>query len=172
MDTSDAEQTTIWGAVGRPPEEVQRLYDDGYGIHRLAQIFDCSTTEIIDDLLELDLVALHDLYPDRLPQLVTAEYERVKHGPHRVRVHRLLMVAEEGFEAVANAVEIHHESCRWDNRPDELVLCATRQEHQDLHNEDDTAPDDLHQLSEFRDGENHSLAEFTQARGVPETSTS
>lgn len=52
------------------------------------------------------------------------------------------------------------------------MLCATRQEHQDLHNEDDTDHDDLHQLSEFRDDENRSLAEFAQVHGGAETGTS
>lgn len=173
MDTSETEQTTLWGSVGRPPDEVQRLYERGCGIHRLAQLFDCPTMAIIDDLLELELVELHELYPDRLPQLITAEYERVNHGPHRVRLHRLLMVAECGFEAVADATDIHHESFPWDNRPDALVLCATREEHMALHAEDDGDHENQQELSEFgEESENHSLEEFIQTRGAAGAGTS
>ncbi len=152
---------------------MQRLYERGYGIHRLAKLFNCSTTAIIDELLALDLVDWEEMYPDELPQLRTTDYERIEYGAHRVRVHRLLMVAECGFEAVANAVEIHHESVRWDNRPDALVLCETRQEHKNLHAEDDGDHENQQELSEFgEESENQSLEEFIQTRGAAGAGTS
>lgn len=137
MDRSDAKQTTIWGAVGRPESSLRKLYeDDGYSISQLAQLFDCSTTAICDDLCSLGLLDADELFPDRLPRFRTYDkYEFWEHGRHRVRVHRLLMVAEHGFEAVADAAAIHHESFPWDNRIDALILCATRKEHQDLHDD-------------------------------------
>lgn len=173
MDVNKMEQTTIWGAVGRPLDKVQRFYEDGVVISQLAQIFDCSTTAIIDDLLEFEFVEQSNLYPDELPQLRTAEYERIVHGPHRVYAHRLLMVAECGFEAVADATDIHHESFRWDNRLDALVLCATREEHMALHADGpDGDHEDQQELSEFDEQrQNRSLDEFTQVHSTAETGT-
>lgn len=41
-------------------------------------------------------------------------------GPHNVYVHRLLAVAEYGFDAVAE-MEVHHKNeIPWDNRPDNI----------------------------------------------------
>ena len=50
----------------------------------------------------------------------------------RVKVHRLLAVAEYGYEAVVDK-DIHHRNgVKWDNRP-ENVEPLTRSEHMSLH---------------------------------------
>jgi len=52
----------------------------------------------------------------------------------RVYVHRLLAVAEHGFDAVAGN-EVHHRNhIKWDNRPDNIEVLSTaehRREHID-----------------------------------------
>lgn len=62
---------------------------------------------------------------------------RTKHQgkEFRVRVHRLLAVAEYGFEAVKD-MEVHHmNTIKWDNRSDNIVL-LTSSEHAMLHAQD------------------------------------
>lgn len=151
MDWSETEQTRLCGGVDRPNAALRTLYkDEGYSISHLSNVFDCSTSAIIEDLCDLGMLDADGLFPDQFPRYRTAEkYERWEHGPHCVRVHRLLMVAEHGFEAVANAIEIHHESFPWDNRSDALVLCSTRQEHNDLHADQLGDHEDQRELSEF-----------------------
>lgn len=151
MDSSEQGQARLGGGVGRPPTILRRLYQDkGYSLSRLSNIFGCSTSAIIEDLCDIGVLDADELFPDQLPQYRTAEkYERWEHGPHCVSGHRLLMVAEHGFEAVANAVEIHHESFKWDNRADALVLCETRQEHNDLHADSPGEHEDQRKFSEF-----------------------
>lgn len=154
MNWSEQGQARLCGGVGRPPALLRRLYEDeDYSLSRLSNVFDCSTSVIIEDLCDIGVLDVDELFPDRFPRLTTTEYGRWWHGPHRVRVHRLLMVAEEGFEAVANAVEIHHESFKWDNRSDALVLCETRQEHKDLHADRPGEHEDQREVSEFDDSQ-------------------
>jgi hypothetical protein len=49
-----------------------------------------------------------------------------------VYVHRLLAVAEYGFEAVSNRVVHHENGIKWDNRPENIDV-MTRGEHQNEH---------------------------------------
>ncbi|MDL0127054.1 HNH endonuclease [Halobacterium salinarum] len=52
-------------------------------------------------------------------------------GPH-LKVHRLLAVAEYGFEEVSEMVVHHKNGIRWDNRPENLEL-MTSSEHSKHH---------------------------------------
>jgi hypothetical protein len=47
---------------------------------------------------------------------------------HCVRVHRLVAVAEHGFDVVADSVVHHKNSIPWDNRPSNLDV-MTHEEH-------------------------------------------
>jgi len=53
-----------------------------------------------------------------------------------VLVHRLLAVAEYGYENVCDNVIHHKNGIRWDNRPDNIEV-MTRSEHSKLHAEMD-----------------------------------
>jgi len=55
-------------------------------------------------------------------------------GSYRVRVHRLLAVAEYGLNAVVGNVVHHKNGVRWDNRPQNLEVMA-RREHNQLHHD-------------------------------------
>jgi hypothetical protein len=49
-----------------------------------------------------------------------------------VGIHRLVMVAERGFDAVADKHVHHKNGVRWDNRPENLELLS-RTEHAERH---------------------------------------
>jgi hypothetical protein len=69
-------------------------------------------------------------------------YETVcgRHSDEIYRLHRLVMIAEHGVDAVAD-MDVHHKNeIPWDNRPENLEL-LTKSEHTKLHQqaEDSTA---------------------------------
>jgi len=52
---------------------------------------------------------------------------------HTVKIHRLVAVAEYGFEVVSKSDDIHHKNgCRYDNRP-ENIKPVSRKEHVRIH---------------------------------------
>lgn len=61
---------------------------------------------------------------------------KVQHGDEHkseiVYVHRLLAVAEHGFDAVCGNVVHHKNEVRWDNRPENIEI-MTRKQHQNEH---------------------------------------
>jgi hypothetical protein len=57
---------------------------------------------------------------------------RVDGEVKRVQHHRLLMVAEHGFDAVSDNVVHHINEIQWDNRPDNLKI-LTDEEHKRHH---------------------------------------
>ena len=70
----------------------------------------------------------------------SAGYEKWRHAvdydgervDHRVSHHRLLAVAEFGFDAVAGMAVHHENGLKWDNRIENLSL-KTAEEHAELH---------------------------------------
>lgn len=66
-------------------------------------------------------------------------YERWEHEIQdlklAVRVHRLLAVAEHGFDEVADKHVHHKNQIPWDNRPDNIEIMEPS-EHIRLHNQD------------------------------------
>lgn len=129
-DDGELEQSTA--------ARFRALYEDQeLSVEELADRFGCTTREIHKHLRECGILARIDLVDGEAPPArlgIKDGYEVWSHGPHYVRVHRLLMVAEEGFAAVAQSEIVHHETeVEWDNRPDELRLIATIGEHNSLH---------------------------------------
>jgi len=61
-------------------------------------------------------------------------YERVQCGVNKEQasLHRLLAVAEYGFEAVRGKVVHHKSNIPWDNRPENLEV-VTQSEHKKIH---------------------------------------
>lgn len=70
-------------------------------------------------------------------------------GSHRsVDIHRLVMVAEYGIDAVINRDVHHHTKIPFDNRPENLQLLS-HSEHTTLHNRWEKHPDDQSTLFKF-----------------------
>lgn len=73
----------------------------------------------------------------------------------RIRHHRLLAVAEFGFDAVRENIVHHKNSLKWDNRPENLVLLS-RSDHSTLHGQQRSRE----QSSRARDQERNNRGEF------------
>lgn len=59
----------------------------------------------------------------------------IDYSQNYVAVHRLLAVAEHGFDAVGPDVDVHHSNgVPWDNRPSNIEL-IDKGKHAALHNE-------------------------------------
>ncbi|AGM10789.1 HNH endonuclease [Halorubrum tailed phage 8] len=65
-------------------------------------------------------------------EIATNEYEGVQ---REVAIHRLIMLAEYGFEAVCQNQVHHLNGVRWDNRPSNLSLMSAS-DHARLHSEE------------------------------------
>lgn len=72
----------------------------------------------------------------KLPQfrLNANGYEEIRHCGEVAKHHRLLAVAEYGFDAVEGMAVHHKNNLSWDNRPDNIELLTPREHHQ-LHYE-------------------------------------
>lgn len=87
----------------------------------------------------------HGIATDKSPQEKPPHFEELENGYERIRtqidgermsvsVHRLLMVAENGFESLVD-MEIHHKNhIPWDNRAENLEI-VSRTEHAKIHSE-------------------------------------
>lgn len=84
--------------------------------------------------------------------LGTKGYERLRSDDTEVLVHRLVAVAEYGFDAVAD-MQVHHiNENTWDNRPDNLELMTLR-EHLSHHHRKLTWLDKIRITELYRAGQ-------------------
>lgn len=126
---------TEWESVSklRDKEWLERQYHlNGLSQHQIADELGCSQMTVSR------WCAKHGIETDE------ANFE--KHGSHRfaggyevfssredqVAVHRLIMVAEKGFDAVCGKVVHHQNEVKWDNRTENLEL-KTRSDHTSHH---------------------------------------
>jgi predicted DNA-binding protein YlxM (UPF0122 family) len=67
-------------------------------------------------------------------------YEMIKHSvkdhTYNFPIHRLLAIAEYGYEVVKGAVVHHKNGIKWDNRPDNIELFDSQAEHMKHHGEE------------------------------------
>jgi hypothetical protein len=122
-----------------PAARFRALYEEQQlSVEELAVRCGCSTRAIHKHLRQCGILPRIERIDGEAPpaRFHTSGdgYELWTHGPHSVRVHRLLMVAAEGFAAVAQSEDVHHETqVEWDNRPGELRLFATKGDHNRHH---------------------------------------
>ena len=125
----------------RDGETLRKLYwDDGMSMSDVADHLSCSRSTVKRWMKEHDIPRRDgkDKWPPRYHTHVSG-YERWRHqslgDDCTVRVHRLLAVAEYGFDAVSD-MDVHHEnSIPWDNRHDNISLISHKQ-HGKLHAEE------------------------------------
>jgi len=126
---------TYWETVGKLRDEDwlrEQYVKNGLSQHQIADKLDCGQMSVSRWCRK------HNIETDK------ANYE--KHGSHRfdagyevfssrdeqVAVHRLIMVAEHGVDAV-KGMDVHHNNeVKWDNRPQNLEL-MTPSDHISYH---------------------------------------
>jgi len=122
----------------RDEQKLRELYvEEGLSLRDVADELDCDHTTV-DYWLEKHGIEKRTAFQDRLPRLEVNHngYELVRAWVdgtyHRCRIHRLLAVAEHGFDHVADC-DVHHKNgIPWDNRPDNISVLP-HEEHVRLH---------------------------------------
>lgn len=122
------------------PDTLRRLYhDEDLSTHEMAEQFDCSPATVHKYMKKFEI--------ERDPPTSERPPHFSTHKPHghefvqtkvdgenkRVLIHRLVAVAEHGFDTVTDRVIHHKNGLPWDNRPSNLEL-LTQSEHAARHN--------------------------------------
>lgn len=122
----------------RDKEVLQTLYiENKLSINQISEKLDCGATTVRDWLKE------HDIPIRSIREAQHIRYETEYEAPYYVRengrvgwnaagedgtrwvvVHRLLAVAEYGFDAVRENVVHHKNEIPWDNRPSNITLMS------------------------------------------------
>lgn len=141
----ETRQTTLAGGVTKPYTDECRLrdlYEDqNLSVDAIADELDCSLRSVwrylrrfgIAPRTESDRAATPAQFHTR-----TDGYESWMDDNLGVLVHRLVAIAEWGFDAVAGGVVHHKNTHKWDNRPDNLRVFETQSKHSKHH----ARPDD------------------------------
>jgi len=118
-------------------EELEEAVSKFTTVKELAEHFDCDRATI-DRKLEKYDIDPPTLYNKKATLSDINGYQALQCGVvgKGVLVHRLLAVAEYGYENVCDNVIHHKNGIRWDNRPDNIEV-MTRSEHSKLHAEMD-----------------------------------
>ena len=123
---------------------LRRLYaEEGRSTYDIAEEFGCSY-QTVNNWLEKFDIERRSANSDKPVHLSTHEsgYEQWAHDmPEKkayVYVHRLLAVAEYGYEAVCDNDAHHKNAHPWDNRPSNIELLS-REEHTSHHHKKWTA---------------------------------
>lgn len=165
---AETEQVTLTGETVQPlyqDEQVLRsLCDDEYTLREMAEACECDATTVLHYLRRYGLTTGNEQAgkPSRSPVPFGTRrdgYESWKDGRRHVLVHRLVAVAEWGFAAVADRIVHHCSEIPWDNRPSQLRLFESHQEHGRFHGRPSIAADQV-TLPE-------SLAAIDQAESSP-----
>lgn len=127
-------------------EEIKRLYHgENLSLEKVADELDCSVTRVHRAMdkhdvetrsrsLAFAMNAYHGGFEMNRDgyKTVVANYKGQR---DRAYMHRLLAVAEYGFEAV-KGMHVHHDNgIKWDNRPDNIEI-MTPEEHGKMHGEE------------------------------------
>jgi len=135
----------------RDEETLRRHYvEERKSMREIGDELGCSARTVCKwldrrDIETRDSFQYQAVYRPEVPFRTYSEgYERWIHtyrgDRETVRVHRLVAVAEHGFEAVAE-MDVHHEnSIPWDNRPENLDV-VDHAEHARIHTSDWTPAD-------------------------------
>lgn len=152
------------GKPWRDEELMRELYlEEEMSSGEIADRLDCARSTILNWLHR------HDI-----PVRSILEAKSIKHGKHAkytvdnrgypiwwcdgstkksgMQVHRLLAVAEYGYDVVAGA-DVHHKNgVRWDNRPENIEVIPTRGEHSSKHRPAMSKMDVIRAAEMYREG--------------------
>lgn len=130
-----SEQLTLTGERTKPyldKQRLQKLYnEENNTITEIATELDCSEATIRNYLRAFDLWGENGAV-----SFYTGGngYEHLHVDHHHFRVHRLLVIAEYGLDALEGDCVVHHETeIPWDNRIEELHVFANQSAHRRHH---------------------------------------
>jgi len=120
------------------PDTLRHLYHDrGLSLAKIGARFDVADDTVWYHMKKHD-IDRRRAFNDRPPYYGTTPdgYCRIQHhdgeSNRGVMVHRLLAVAEYGFDAVVGNVTHHRNGIKWDNRPENIELMPLS-EHTSIH---------------------------------------
>lgn len=128
------------------PERLRSLYHDrGLSLRAIADELGCHYTTVHEYMARFGIerrAASHDPDPDGHAAFVhhSRGYEAWVDRSRLALVHRLVAVAERGFDAVADGVVHHENGIPWDNRPSNLTVFDSAAEHTREHARPDPEP--------------------------------
>jgi hypothetical protein len=135
-------QVTLDGKSVQPPYQdehlLRSLSDHEFTLREMAEACECSATTVLHYLRHYGITTGNEQSdgPSRSPvpfQTRRDGYEYWTAGHQTVLVHRLVAVAEWGFDAVADRIVHHCSEIPWDNRPSQLQLFDSNREHMRWH---------------------------------------
>lgn len=114
----------------RDKETLERMYwEEEMSMREMSEVFDCAISSV-HRWMDKYSVKTRKANHQKPPKLTTDRngYQYWCHNDVWVPVHRLIAVAEFGFDGLEN-MEVHHiNDIPWDNRPGNLGL-MTEKEH-------------------------------------------
>lgn len=123
FDRHDIE--TGWESVDvlRDEDWLRYMYiDKGFSQHQIADKLGCGQMTVSRWCDNHDIETRKANYEKHGSHRFKDGYEVFSSRKDQVTVHRLIMVAEKGFDAVCGK-DVHHKNeVRWDNRPENLKL--------------------------------------------------
>lgn len=116
---------TNWEPVTKLRDEDwlrQKYIEEGLSQHKIADEIGCSQMTVSRWCHKHGIETRRANYEKYGSHRFQDGYEVFSSSGDRVLVHRLIMVAEEGFDAVVG-MDVHHQNeVKWDNRPENLKL--------------------------------------------------
>ena len=124
-------EDTVYRMVEQTPELEKRSLKESHEHYweHASEDEGLERTRAGREAVKTDHVSLHT---------IKRGYERINCNDGKVRHHRLLAVAEFGFDAVKDKIVHHKNSIPWDNRPENLEI-MTQAEHASLHKRQEAA---------------------------------
>lgn len=123
----ETRQMTLDGGRTKPYTDgvlLRQLYEnEEKSVAEMTEILDCSETTVRNYMRWFGIECRNGTDRDLSPAWYGTRpdgYECWHDGHQIVYVHRLVAVAEWGFDAVASGVVHHKNRIRWDNRPENL----------------------------------------------------
>lgn len=117
----------------RDKETLERMYyDERMSLNEVADKLDCDDEKVRRwmkkyglerrDLSESHKTLTPCLYTNTDGYVISCSSNKMHENPDEVRIHRLVQVAEHGFDEVKNKHVHHKNGVKWDNRPENLEL--------------------------------------------------
>lgn len=144
QQTLDGGETEPW----RNEELMRELFENFESVIEVAEELDCGRSTVYR---WLDRHGIRKTDRSKRPPSFHTRidgYEAVVDDNENVLVHRLVGVAEFGFEEVVGSVIHHRNHHRWDNRPSNLMVCESHSAHHREHHRPKPT-DDQDELSSY-----------------------